>query len=241
MSEARSSEFWREHYERIAFDTDGTPVWHLDLSNERCQSQSFAVALQLLGPVRGGHVLDAGCGWGQMSHVLAALGAEVVGVDFNRRLIAELRRRYPGVTWRDGDLARPDLVLEAGEAFNAMVFVEVLQYLPGRECLPAYWSALKPGGRLVAVVPNSACPIVGRVEERFRPRFAGLDRDGVRQLAESLGHVDGRSVLGLFFRDDQRLAPYDVRETASDPGGRGAEPNRLAFAFEKASDARVER
>ncbi|MBM2575506.1 magnesium protoporphyrin IX methyltransferase [Jannaschia sp. Os4] len=62
----------------------------------------------------GARVLDAGCGVGGMSALLAARGAEVVGVDVSPNLLAIAARRLPKglapkVTFRAGDMFDPAL------------------------------------------------------------------------------------------------------------------------------------
>lgn len=54
-------------------------------------------------------VLDAGCGTGRVAIELARHGVEVVGVDVDPSMLAEARRREPGLTWVDADLATLDL------------------------------------------------------------------------------------------------------------------------------------
>ncbi len=50
-------------------------------------------------------VLDAGCGTGRVAIELSRHGVEVVGVDVDRSMIAEARRRAPELTWVEADLA----------------------------------------------------------------------------------------------------------------------------------------
>lgn len=65
--------------------------------------------LALLGDVAGRAVLDAGCGEGFLSRVLAARGARVTGIDLSPRLIQMARAKDPQdtVDYRVGDLSRP--------------------------------------------------------------------------------------------------------------------------------------
>ncbi|WP_309067175.1 class I SAM-dependent methyltransferase [Microbacterium sp.] len=54
-----------------------------------------------------GPILDAGCGPGQWTHHVAGRREEpVAGVDCSRRFIASARRRFPGIDFIEGDLAR---------------------------------------------------------------------------------------------------------------------------------------
>ena len=95
-------------------------------------------------------VLDAGCGTGRVAIELAARGIDTVGVDLDRAMLDEARRKAPDAQWILGDLLDVDagggfdLVLLAG---NVMIFVA-----PGTEAavLANLAAQLRPGGILVA-------------------------------------------------------------------------------------------
>ena len=53
-----------------------------------------AALLELLPPVSGRTVLDAGCGTGRYTRLLAALGARVVGVDLSPAMVWRARRLH---------------------------------------------------------------------------------------------------------------------------------------------------
>lgn len=94
-------------------------------------------------------VLDAGCGTGRVAVELARRGVDVVGVDLDPSMLAEARRKAPGLTWLQEDLALLDLepafdvVLAAG---NVMIFLT-----PGseRHVTARLAAHLRPGGHLV--------------------------------------------------------------------------------------------
>lgn len=62
-------------------------------------------------------VLDAGCGTGRVAIALAGWSIDVVGVDRDAGMLAEARRRAPGLSWVEADLARMDL----GRRFDVVV------------------------------------------------------------------------------------------------------------------------
>jgi SAM-dependent methyltransferase len=62
-------------------------------------------------------VLDAGCGTGRVAIELAHRGVEVVGVDLNRSMLAQARRREPGLTWIEADLS----TMELARTFDVVV------------------------------------------------------------------------------------------------------------------------
>ncbi len=101
-------------------------------------------------------VLDAGCGTGRVGIELARRGIEVVGVDIDPEMLGTARRKAPGLTWVEADLARVALDGPPGElrrfdvvvlAGNVMIFLA-----PGSEGAVVANLArhLVPGGALVA-------------------------------------------------------------------------------------------
>jgi len=77
-----------------------------------------ATFVRSLVPAPGMHcVLDAGCGTGRVAIELAHHGITTVGVDADASMVAEARRRAPGLEWLEADLI--GLALE--RAFDVVV------------------------------------------------------------------------------------------------------------------------
>jgi ubiquinone/menaquinone biosynthesis C-methylase UbiE len=98
-------------------------------------------------------VLDAACGYGRHSRVLARAGYRVIGLDRSSVLLAEARRRSEGTTWPrwvQGDYR--DLPFDA-ESFDAVVNLFTSLGLFGHEddmrVLKEFRRVLRPGGALV--------------------------------------------------------------------------------------------
>jgi SAM-dependent methyltransferase len=95
-------------------------------------------------------VLDAGCGTGRVAVELARHGIDVVGVDVDRSMITEARRRAPGLEWVLADLAS----LTLGRQFDVVVLAgNVPLFCPAarRPALVGSCAAhVGPGGALVA-------------------------------------------------------------------------------------------
>jgi 2-polyprenyl-3-methyl-5-hydroxy-6-metoxy-1,4-benzoquinol methylase len=111
--------------------------------------------LALLGDIEGRQVLDAGCGDGYLSRVLAARGAHVTGMDMGPRLIAMARRRDPNGTieYRVADLSEP--MPESVNRFDVIASNLVLNDVENYRGLAATLaSLLKPGGRMVHTLNN---------------------------------------------------------------------------------------
>jgi SAM-dependent methyltransferase len=106
--------------------------------------------LGLLGDVAGQDLLDAGCGEGYLSRILAARCARVTGVDLSPRLVElAATKAAPGeITYRVGDLSEPHPEL-AGR-FDAVASYFVLNDVEDhRGFARTLGDALRPGGRAV--------------------------------------------------------------------------------------------
>ncbi len=155
------------------------------------EAERAAAILALLG--RTGlvapRILDLGCGRGQLSAVLSAMGP-TTGVDLSDEAIAAARGRWPDVTWIAGDLFRTDL---PSFAFDAVVSQEVIEHV---EDQPRYLEiaadALRPCGFLVVTTPNRW------VQER-RSR-AEHEAWGLQPIEKWVDRAQLRSLLAPRFR-----------------------------------------
>jgi SAM-dependent methyltransferase len=100
----------------------------------------------------GRRVLDAGCGEGYGTALLAASGAEAVGAELVGDVVAHARSAYPDVAFWQADLCdlpAPDA------AFDAVVSFQVIEHLPdvGRY-LDETARVLRPGGEFLCATPN---------------------------------------------------------------------------------------
>ena len=104
--------------------------------------------------VRDDDVLDAGCGTGYGSHILAAGGARsVIGVDLDRRNIAFARKRYPApnLAFAVADIEELDF---ADDSFDLVVASNSVEHLHHPELfLQRTRRLLRPGGRALIAVP----------------------------------------------------------------------------------------
>jgi trans-aconitate 2-methyltransferase len=95
-------------------------------------------------------VLDAGCGTGRITAMLAERlpRGRVIAVDGSRAMVEEARRRLPAeVDVREADL----LELALDEPMDAIVSTATFHWIPEHDRLfERLLVALKPGGRLVA-------------------------------------------------------------------------------------------
>jgi 2-polyprenyl-3-methyl-5-hydroxy-6-metoxy-1,4-benzoquinol methylase len=103
----------------------------------------------------GTRVLDVGCGVGRWSTMLAARGGLVTGMDLSPTMITEAHRRAKamGISNRCRFLVQDLAQLDAGETFDLIVGVTVLQHILEPQALQAavhrMTDHLAPGGRMV--------------------------------------------------------------------------------------------
>jgi len=97
----------------------------------------------------GRRTVDVGCGSGRDTAWLAGNGFDAVGVDASDGLLAEARRRHPGVTFRKDTL--PALETLAAGAFANVLCETVIMHLGAYSIGPAVRrlvTLLAPGGVL---------------------------------------------------------------------------------------------
>jgi 2-polyprenyl-3-methyl-5-hydroxy-6-metoxy-1,4-benzoquinol methylase len=224
----RLEQYWKHYYS----DPEVHGRAWLDLSNSRVQLQSMSLCLEAAGDVLGSACADLGCGRGQLARALRALGAgAVLGVDLVEAVVAENRSKCPEIEWMPGDLMQREF-MELLPNFDRIFLVEVLQYVDMASAVRVAWRRLRPGGRLICMVPNHACPIVARAIERFGECYRAIAPATVASIAESLPGLAMWAGRGLTFQSDQRLLPYTVSAWTQQLDF-AEPPNRLNLVFVK--------
>jgi SAM-dependent methyltransferase len=115
----------------------------------------------------GRRVLDAGCGIGYGSNMLAEAGAaEVHGVDIAEPVIeAAAQGAGPGVTFTTGDVAALDLDAESSDL---VVCFEVIEHVVDTDAvLDELARVLAPGGLLLISSPNRDRYVPGNPHHRY--------------------------------------------------------------------------
>ncbi|MEM6276043.1 MAG: magnesium protoporphyrin IX methyltransferase [Pseudomonadota bacterium] len=189
------------------FDRSATKVWEqltsdAPVSKVRAtvragREEMRATMIDALGDVRGKRILDAGCGTGAATEVLAIMGAEVVAVDISPSLIDIARDRLPEqfagqVTFEAGDMLadrgafdaviamdsliyyrRPDL-LQALEILSDRADQVVFTVAPRSPALMAFWYAGKlfpRSDRSPVMVPQDVASLPARHLKTVRSGF----------------------------------------------------------------------
>lgn len=202
--------------------------------------------LALLGDIEGRLVLDAGCGDGYLSRVLAARGARVVGMDMGPRLIETARRRDPNQTieYRVANLAKP--IPEYADRFDAVASNLVLNDVEDyRGFARTLASVLKPGGRMVHSLNNPYGAVIRRhvtsyFDSGVQSPYGGLWQAGIktyhhhRTLEEYLDTFLDAGLTLTKLADHARHV--STHETAAILPEGAVFPRFMLLAFEKPAD-----
>jgi ubiquinone/menaquinone biosynthesis C-methylase UbiE len=116
----------------------------------------------------GAAVLDAGCGFGEWVAFLDGKGYRAEGLDYSSELVGRLRRTYPDLSWKNGDIRH--LPYHDG-VFDAVVSWGVIEHDEAgpQAALREFWRILKPGGVTIVTVPADS-PARRRAAEYQFPR-----------------------------------------------------------------------
>ncbi|MCH7943830.1 MAG: bifunctional 2-polyprenyl-6-hydroxyphenol methylase/3-demethylubiquinol 3-O-methyltransferase UbiG [Proteobacteria bacterium] len=107
-------------------------------------------------PLAGLRLLDIGCGAGLLCEPMARLGAEVIGVDAaGANIDVALRHAADGDLHIDYRHASAETLVDAGESFDAVLVMEVIEHVADLDVFFAATCALlRPGGMIVAATLN---------------------------------------------------------------------------------------
>ncbi len=163
---------------------------------------------RILGDVRGLRILDAGCGFGYLSRLLAKQGAKVDGQDISRKFIGmaeDRERKEPlGVRYRQGSIV--DLRHYGDGTFDVVISNLVLQDVREYErAIREIARVLTPRGRFVFSIMHPAFaspPIRGWVQE---PRDSNRNED---RLYVKVDRYFDRSTEAWGFGDGPRVTSF---------------------------------
>lgn len=161
-------------------------------------------------PVRGGRLLDVGCGTGQFLAAARQVGYRVTGIDFDRQavLVAQERFRIDDVFAGDLEAFRTQ---RKDERFDVVTAFEVLEHSPAPgDFLDALEKIVSPGGFLAISVPNRDrwpafhydwdCPPHHLTRWSRSVLTSFLERHGFRTLRVATGRRQAESLLHQYLR-----------------------------------------
>jgi len=146
---------------------------------------------KLIHDCRPTKILDFGCGSGDSTTELAALGYDTLGIDVSPDLIAlaEERARLDGVTDRAKFLAVDGTTATLpAAAFDLVLVQAVLHHVDLTECLRTLEHVLVPGGHLIIVEPVAYSRTLqwlrdrSPVEKDISPNERQLNQEDIRQI-----------------------------------------------------------
>lgn len=137
-------------------------------------------------------ILDIGCGNGRFLRFLQDRGfRNVTGVDRSPVQVRRSREHAPGAEVLLGDAG---IVLRDRNAtFGAILAIDVLEHLTRDELfehLELILQGLRPGGALIAQVPNGASPFFGAIRHGDLTHELAFTEDSLRHALQVSGFQD---------------------------------------------------
>jgi SAM-dependent methyltransferase len=206
--------YWEDRAQRFAGEGDGLAAVCAygmpEFYNRAIHLEQRLALRPWLKVSAGTRVLDVGCGVGRWSRLLAARGAQVLGVDLSPTMIAEAQKRAAaaGVADRCRFQVRDLAKLDLGEGFDLVLGVTVLQHIidPAalRTALEAMTTHLAPGGRMI-LLEAAPTEVVSRCDTTV---FTARHRDVYLSMMRAAG-LEVHALTGVDpapFR--KQLLPY---------------------------------
>lgn len=200
----------------IRFHDEISSEWET-LHQSRTFKARTAAMFDLLGnaDLAGQRWLDAGCGTGTLSRLLATRGCDVTGVDASSEMIAAARGRpadgLPAERLAFRQIPTIANLPFADRSFDGVLCASVLEYVPDvAQCLAQIHRVLRPGGLLLVSIPNRgsllrrgyklAHSASSRVSSRPLFRYLAFSRfDTTPAIMRGLLRQHGLTMLGASF------------------------------------------
>jgi len=130
--------------------------------------------LSLLPKLKGQYVLDAGCGPGVYAEILVGMGAEVVAMDANPKMVAFARDRLGGKALVIEASLEDPLVIFDDETFDLVLAPLVMDYIHDwRATFGEFFRVLKPGGNLVFSIEH---PMMKYFDHQTESYYFNIER-----------------------------------------------------------------
>jgi ubiquinone/menaquinone biosynthesis C-methylase UbiE len=146
--ESRLFDEWPDQYDRWFETPLGKVV-------KACEQD---LIMELLTPIEGETMLDAGCGTGMFTHDFLFSGASVVGLDLSLPMLRKAVRRYHLLPFRPivGDMTRLPF---KDESFDKTVSITALEFIEDvKGAVMELFRVTKTGGTVVVATLNSLSP-----------------------------------------------------------------------------------
>jgi len=204
---------WDELAQKKPSATKITPLEpEVDFYSFSKESSTHIGVVDFLGDLNGKHVLEYGCGLGQISVLLAKTGAKVTTFDLSANSVSVTRKRSE-VNELDDQI---DLAVAAGESlpfadesFDVIFGKAILHHLNIEQGWPDLFRLLKKGGRAVFIEPMGMNPLLRFARARVpypgkNPRGADrpLNYDEIKGWGKGFNKFDYKEIqlLGMLKR-----------------------------------------
>jgi len=198
MEGSKTFDAWPERYDQW-FET---PIGKL------IKAYETELILDLLRPVRGEQILDAGCGTGVFTGDVVLAGATVVGLELSFPMLVRAGENLSGSPFFmiQGDMSNLPF---ADQVFDKSVSVTAIEFIKDpRAAVNELFRVTRRGGRIVVATLNSLSPWVER-RRRSGEEGHSLFREAVFRSPEEMRHLS--EVTGI-----QKTAIHFEKE--DDPG-----------------------
>lgn len=131
-----------------------TTKWNANLYDDKHQfvSKYGEGLISFLQPKNGEHILDVGCGTGDLANQIDTYGATVIGVDATATMIEQAQQKYTHIQFDVRDVKN----LGFDNQFDAIFSNATLHWVKEPDkALASMFKTLKKGGRLVAEMGGS--------------------------------------------------------------------------------------
>ena len=128
--------------------------------------------VELLHPLPGEVILDAGCGTGDLTAMIAASGADVEGIDLSAEMIRTAKEKFPGISFQVASITEYEKPLFYDAIFSNATLHWVLEKEKAAEKM---YHNLRYGGRLVLEMGGK-----GNVQEIIGAIKAALQNHGLQ-------------------------------------------------------------
>lgn len=158
-------------------------------------------SIELLDPKPGEVVLDAGCGAGFCSRIIARLGAKVFGCDRAKKMLAQARR-HENEDPLDIKYSLSEItsLSYADRTFDAVFCVAVLMHDSPTECEKFFreaWRVLKPNGRIIISITHTRTYLENQNKESSWAEYTPLE-DGSETESKRFEEVYRDSLGNIF-------------------------------------------
>jgi SAM-dependent methyltransferase len=196
----------------------------LDRQEDLYARAKYEMIMARLARRSGLDVLNAGCGSGDLSFMLARAGHRVVGIDPVPEYIAIAQRSAAHADLTGCTFATSSIeAFKADRDFDCVTATDVLEHIQDdRGALAKLVGLLRPRGEIVITVPAGSW-LFGYHDEQLG-HVRRYSRGSLRRLAEDLCRVDsiryfGFTLIPICYLYSRMLRrPYPVRESSTGGG-----------------------